>query len=57
VSIRWDLKVAGTKVDDDDDGGIVKKEGSKVTDNKQPWHMNARGSKGKTLAFCDACKA
>jgi hypothetical protein len=26
------LKVAGSKVDDDD-GGIVKKEGSKVTDN------------------------
>jgi hypothetical protein len=27
------LKVAGSKVDDDDDGGIVRKEGSKVTDN------------------------
>ncbi len=31
MSIRWDLKVAAGKVDDDD-GGIVKKEGSKVTD-------------------------
>lgn len=31
ASIRWDLKVAGGKADDD--GGIVKKEGFKVTDN------------------------
>lgn len=55
VSIRWDLKVAGNKVDDDDDGGIVKKEGSKVTDNNLgTWMLEE--AKGITLALCDARK-